>query len=123
MDPIFGFIGHKINSYLINHILLIPNYYAYKAGENSSLDLKVLERNIHKIKNIEKQISLNRPEIRKNLEAIVGKHIARILKDIMVQQLGWGRGNVVVVFCFFYLQYVVSFYTSCVVTAVLKTDA
>ena len=101
MDPIFGFIDHKINSYLINHILLIPNYYAYKAGENSSLDLKVLERNIHKIKNIEKQISLNRPEIRKNLEAIVGKHIARILKDIMVQQLGWGRGNVVVVFCFF----------------------
>ena len=103
MDAIFGFIDHKVNYYLINHILLIPNYYACKAGENSSLDLKVLERNIHKIKNIEKQISLNRPEIRKNLEAIVGKHIARILKDIMVQQLGWGRGNAVVVcFCFFF---------------------
>ena len=102
MDPIFGFIDHKVNYYLINHILLIPNYYAYKARENSSLDLKVLDRNIHKIKNIEKQISLSRPEIRKNLEAIPGKHIACILKDLVVQQLGWGRGNVVVVFWVFF---------------------
>ena len=30
--------------------------------ENSSLSLKVLKRNIHKIKNTEKQISLNEPE-------------------------------------------------------------
>ena len=75
LDPIFGLIDHKVNYYLINHILLILNHYAYKARENGSLDLKVLERNIHKTKNIEKQISLNKPEIRKNLEAMVGKHM------------------------------------------------
>ena len=109
MDPIFGFIDHKVNYYLINHILLIPNYYAYKARENSSLDLKVLEKNIYKIKNIEKQISLNRSAIRKYLEAIVGKHIARILKDLVVQQLGWGRGNVVVVFWVFFFNMLLSF--------------
>ena len=109
MDPIFGFIDHKVNYYLINHTLLIPNYYAYKARENSSLDLKVLEKNIYKIKNIEKQISLNRSAIRKYLEAIVGKHIARILKDLVVQQLGWGRGNVVVVFWVFFFNMLLVF--------------
>ena len=32
------------------------------------IDLKVLKRNIHKIKDIEKQISLNNPEKRKHFE-------------------------------------------------------
>ena len=44
---IFGF---KVNYHLINHILLISKYYVYKTRENGSLDLKVLQRNIHKIK-------------------------------------------------------------------------
>ena len=52
----------------MNHILLIFKYYVYKTRENGSLDLKVLKRNIHKIKNIEKQISLNKPEKRKKFE-------------------------------------------------------
>ena len=36
--------------------------------EKMTLNLKVLKRNIHKIKNIEKQISLNKPEKRKKFE-------------------------------------------------------
>ena len=36
--------------------------------EEGSLDLKVLKRNIQKIKNIEKQISLNKLEKRKHFE-------------------------------------------------------
>ena len=59
---IFGFIDHKVNHHLINHIFI---YYVYKTRENGSLDLKVLKSNILKIKNIEKQISLNKPEKRK----------------------------------------------------------
>ena len=31
-------------------------------------DLKVLKRNIHKMKDIEKQVTLNKPEKRKNFE-------------------------------------------------------
>ena len=61
-SAIFGFTDHKVNYHLINHILLIFKYYVYKTRENGSLDLKVLKRNIHKIKNIEKQKSLNKPE-------------------------------------------------------------
>ena len=53
---------------MINHILLIFKYYVYKTRENGSLDLKVLKRIIHKIKNIEKQISFTKPEKRKNFE-------------------------------------------------------
>ena len=67
-SAIFGFIDHKVYCHLINHILLIFKYYVYKTRENSSLDLKVLKRNIHNIKNIEKQISLNKPEKRKTFE-------------------------------------------------------
>ena len=61
---ILGFAVHKVNY----HILLIFKCYVYKTRENVSLDLKVLERNIHKIKNIEKQISLNKPEKQKIFE-------------------------------------------------------
>ena len=93
---IFGFIDSKVNYHLINHILLIFKYYVYETRENGSLDLKVLKRTIHKIKNIEKQISLNKPG-KKTLETIVRKHIVRILKYMAAQQLGWGRSN------FFYL--------------------
>ena len=53
------------------------------------------------------------------METIVGKHIARILKHMVVQQLGVGE----VMLLLFFLQYVFSFYTSCVITIVLKTDA
>ena len=52
----------------MNHILLISKYYVYKTRENGSLDIKVLERNIHKTKNIERQISLNKPETGKSFE-------------------------------------------------------
>ena len=102
-------------------------YYVYKTRENGSLDLKVLKNNILKIKNIEKQISFNKPEKwEKNwtkMETIVRKHIARILKYMVVQQLGWDRGNVVAVVVVSPLQYIVKFYTSCVIFAVLKTGA
>ena len=60
-SEIFGFIDHKVNYHLINHILCTFR-------EEGSLDLKVLKRNIHKIKNIEKQISLNKLEKRKHFE-------------------------------------------------------
>ena len=56
---IFGFIDHKVNQHFINHVF---KYYVYKTRENGSLDLKVLKSNILKIKNIEKQITLNKPE-------------------------------------------------------------
>ena len=67
-STIFGFIDHKVNDHLVNHILLIFKNYVYKTRENGSLDIKVLKRNIHKIKNIEKQISLNKPKRQKNFE-------------------------------------------------------
>ena len=65
---IFEFTDHKENYNLINHILVIFKYYVYKTRENGSLDLKVLKRNVHKIKDIEKQISLSKPEKQKNFE-------------------------------------------------------
>ena len=98
-SAIFGFIDHKVSYHLINYILLIFKYYVYKTRENGSLDVTVLKRNIHKIKNIEKQISFSKPEKKmlNKKETIVRKHMACILKYMVVQQLGWGRGNIVVV--------------------------
>ena len=64
-SAIFGFTDHKLNYHLINHVLHVLlkfKYYVYRTRENGSLDLKVLKRNIHKIKNIEKQISLKKLE-------------------------------------------------------------
>ena len=58
-SAIFGFTDHKVNYHLINHVLLKFKYYVYRTRENGSLDLKVLERNIHKIKNIDKK---NKPQ-------------------------------------------------------------
>ena len=55
---IFGFTDHKVHYGLINHTLLIFKYYVYKTRYNGPLDLKVIKRNIHKIKNIGKQISI-----------------------------------------------------------------
>ena len=52
MPPVTPITDHKVNYHLINHILLIFKYYVYKTGENESLDLKVLKRNINKIRNI-----------------------------------------------------------------------
>ena len=48
---IFGFTDHKVNYHLINLILLILKCYVYKTRENSSLDLQVKKKNIHKVKN------------------------------------------------------------------------
>ena len=56
------------------------------------------------------------------MKTIVRKHIARNFEIYGGATVGWGRSDVVVVAVFF-LQYVVSIYTSCVITAVLKTDA
>ena len=56
------------------------------------------------------------------MKTIVRKHIARILKYMVVQQLEWGRSNAIAVFLVFFLQ-LVSVYTSCAITVVLKTDA
>ena len=67
-SSIFRFTDHRVNYHLINNILLISKCYVYKTRENGSLDLKILKRNIHKIKNIEKQINLNKPEKQKNFE-------------------------------------------------------
>ena len=72
-SAIFGFIDHKVNYHLINHILLTFKYYVYKTRKNGSFYLKVLKRNIYKIKIIEKQISPNKPEKRKILNK-VGSH-------------------------------------------------
>ena len=49
-------------------MLLLNKYYVYKTRENGSSDLKILKRNSHKIKNIEKQVSLNKPEKWKSFE-------------------------------------------------------
>ena len=60
------------------------------------------------------------------METIVRKRIAHILKYMVVQQqLGWGKGIVVfyLFVYFFFLLGVIIFYTSCVTTAALKTDA
>ena len=55
------------------------------------------------------------------METIVRKPIAHILKYMVVPKLlGWGRDNVVV---FPFFLNVVDFYTSCAITAALKTDA
>ena len=67
-STIFGFTDHKVNYHLINHILLVFKYYVYKTRENGSLDPKVLKRNIHRIKNIEKQISLKKLGKKKKIE-------------------------------------------------------
>ena len=39
-STIFGFIDHKVNDHLINHILLIFKNYVCKTRENGSLTLK-----------------------------------------------------------------------------------
>ena len=79
-------------------------YYVYKARENGSLDLKVLKRNIHKLKHIEKQISLNEPKKRKHFEQkwklLLQKTHSTHFDMVVQQQLGWGRGNVVIFFSF-----------------------
>ena len=88
---IFRFTNHKVNYHLINHILLTFKYYICKTRENGSLDLKLLKRNIHKIKNIKKQISLNKPEKRKSFEQkwkLLLENITYTLKYMVVQQLG-----------------------------------
>ena len=68
LSNIFGFTDHKENYNLINHVLLIFKHYVCKTRENGSLDFKVSKRNINKIKNIGKQISLNKPEKLKRFE-------------------------------------------------------
>ena len=88
-------------------------YYVYKTRANRLLDLKVLKRNIHKIKNIEKQGK--RRILNKN-----GNHCSKthtIFFEIYKgATAGWDRGNV-------FFIYVVIFSTSCDIIAVLKKDA
>ena len=103
-STIFRFTDHKATYLLINHVLHTLKYYVYKTRENGSLELKVLKGNIQKIKNIEKQISLKKPEKQKILNkigAIVRKHIGHFLKYMVVLQLGGSRGNVVLILILF----------------------
>ena len=70
-SAIFGFTDHKVNYNLVNHVLHVLlkfKYYVYRTRENGSLDLKVLKRNIHKIKILKNKISLNKPEKRKQFK-------------------------------------------------------
>ena len=107
---------------MINHILLLFKYYVYKTRENGSSDLQILKRNSHKIKNIEKQITLNKPEKRKILNKIgeyykkTHRRYFEIYGDVTI---GWGRGNGAI----FSLLYVVIFNAICGYIAALKTDA
>ena len=90
-SAILGFTDDKVNYYLINLILLIFKYYVYKTRKSRSLDLKVLKRSIHKIKNIEKQVSFNKPEMRKKFKQKwkpLLENTAHILKYLVMQTLG-----------------------------------
>ena len=70
-SAIFGFIDHKVNCHLINHILLIFKYYVYETRENGSLDLKVLKRNIHKKKKYRKT---NKSQQTRKKKKKIGNH-------------------------------------------------
>ena len=56
---IFGFLNYENNSDIINHLLLIFNYYLSNSWERKKLSVEVLKKEIMKIYNIEKLISLN----------------------------------------------------------------
>ena len=47
-SAIFEFTDHKVHYYLINHILLVFEYYVYRTRKSGTLDLKVLKTNMHK---------------------------------------------------------------------------
>ena len=56
------------------------------------------------------------------METFVKKYIGHFLKYMMVQQFSGSTGNIDIFFSSFLL-HVVIFNTSCVIIAVLKTDA
>ena len=82
---IFRFTAHKVTYHLIKQILLKFEHYVYKTRENWSLDPKVLKRNIHKLKNNEKQTRETKKFWTK-METIVRKHIAHIMSYMVAQQ-------------------------------------
>ena len=57
-SAIFGFLNYENNSDIINHLLLIFKYYLFNSRGYKKLSLEVLKKEIVKIYNIEKQISL-----------------------------------------------------------------
>ena len=59
---IFGFTDHEANFQLINKFLLIFKYYVYKARENGRLEFKMLKRDINKVRNLEKEMSIKEPQ-------------------------------------------------------------
>ena len=58
-SAIFGFLNYESNSDIINHSLLIFKYYQFNSEEHKELSLQVLQKEIVKIYNVEKQICLN----------------------------------------------------------------
>ena len=50
------------NSLLLNHLLYIFKYYVYNAREDGNLSIELLETNIYKTKNFEKEIMKNNPK-------------------------------------------------------------
>ena len=58
-SAIFGFLNYENNFDIINHLLLIFKYYQYNSRKRKKLSLEVVEKEIMKIYNIEKQICLN----------------------------------------------------------------
>ena len=58
-SAIFGFRNLENNSGIINHLFLIFKHYLFNSNEHKKLSFEVLEKEILKIYNIEKQICLN----------------------------------------------------------------
>ena len=58
-SAIFGFLNYENSSDFINHLLLIFKYYLFNSREHKKLSLEVLQKQIVKIDDTEKQICLN----------------------------------------------------------------
>ena len=101
---IFGSTYH-----LINHILLIFKYYVYKTRESP----QSLKRNIQ-------QISLKNENIFNKNGNNFQKTNSTYFEIHGGATVGLERGNVF--FFFFFLPYIVIFYTSCGIISALKAD-
>ena len=106
-SAIFGFTDLKVNYHMINHIPLIFKYYVYKL-EKMDHQTSNFKRNIHKIKIIEKQISLSKSKIKTFLNKN-GNHCQKTHSTYFEiyrgATVGWGKGNVVVFssICYYFL--------------------
>ena len=90
-------------------------YYVYKTRENGSLDLKVLKRNIHKIKKYWKTNKPHQAGEKKwiEMETIVRKRIGYgnaiwiwnmdMKTHMVMRQLGESRGAIFILFYFIFL--------------------